>query len=171
MATAWALAAYALGLPAYVLIKALSPGFFAREDTATPVQIGALATVCNIALAFALMQVLAHVGIALATACTAWLNAGLLAYVLHRRGGLKPDRRLKRMLPRLALASALMTAGLVGAAGMMAPWLAAPGATRIAGVAALVVGGFGLFVLLAQVTGAARLSELRRMLARPSHHG
>jgi putative peptidoglycan lipid II flippase len=166
-ATAAALAAFALGLPAYVLIKTLSPGFYAREDTATPVKIAAVAMACNVGLAAALMQVLAHVGIALATACTAWLNAGLLAWALGRRGGLALDRRLRRVVPRVALASALMGLGLLGAAWALAGWLAEPGAARVAALAALVVGGLVVFGLLAQATGAASLREVRLMLRRP----
>jgi putative peptidoglycan lipid II flippase len=167
LATAWALAAYALGLPAYVLIKALSPGFFAREDTATPVKVAVLAMAANVALAVALMQVLAHVGIALATACTAWLNAGLLAWLLRRRGGLRLDRRLKRAAPRVALASALMGLGLWAAARWMDPWLAAPGGARVAALAALVAGGLALFAALAQATGAASLGALKTALRPP----
>ncbi|MDJ0896440.1 MAG: murein biosynthesis integral membrane protein MurJ, partial [Alphaproteobacteria bacterium] len=72
-AAAATLAAFALGLPAYVLVKALSPGFFAREDTATPVKVAVCALALNIVLAYMLMQVLAQVGIALAAAVTAWV--------------------------------------------------------------------------------------------------
>ena len=80
-ATAGALGAFALGLPAYVLIKALTPGFFARQDTATPVKVAVVAMTVNIGVAVVLMQVLAHVGIALATACSAWINAATLAVI------------------------------------------------------------------------------------------
>ena len=87
-ATANALLAFALGLPAYVLIKALTPGFFARQDTATPVKVAAGAMVLNVLFAIILMQFLAHVGIALATALSAWLNAAALGWLLRRRGDL-----------------------------------------------------------------------------------
>ncbi len=106
-------------------------------------------------------------GIALATACTAWLNAGLLALVLHRRGGLVIDRRLRRAAPRVAVASALMAAGLWAAAQAMQPWLAQPGGARVAALAALVAGGLLAFALLAQLTGAARLGEVKLALRRP----
>ncbi len=111
-ATAQALGAFALGLPAYVLIKALAPGFFAREDTATPVKIAAAALILNVGVALALMPVLAHVGIALATAISSWFNAVLLAVLLYRRGLLEPDRRLLQRLIRILAASALMVCGL-----------------------------------------------------------
>ena len=166
VATARALTAFALGLPAYVLIKALGPGFFAREDTATPVKIAAAAMIFNIAAALVLMQFLAHVGIALATALSAWINAGALAFLLHRRGFLVPDARLKRRLPGIVISAALMAAALWFAAGWLAATLVGPLLVKAAALAALVAGGMALFAALALVTGAARLSELRRMLAR-----
>ena len=93
--TSAALAAYASGLPAYVLIKVLTPGFFAREDTRTPVKIALGCLASNLVLVV-LIWSLAHVGIALATAISAWLNAGLLAWLLRREGLLQPDARLQR---------------------------------------------------------------------------
>ena len=79
--TAGALAAFAVGLPAFVLVKALTPGFFAREDTRTPLYIAIAAIACNIALniVFLYGTTLAQVGIALASSLSGWLNAALLA--------------------------------------------------------------------------------------------
>ncbi len=166
VATARALTAFAFGLPAYVLIKALAPGFFAREDTATPVKIAAAAMIFNVAAALVLMQFLAHVGIALATALSAWINAGALAFLLHRRGFLVPDARLKRRLPGIVISAALMAVALWVAAGWLAATLVGPLLVKAAALAALVAGGMALFAALALATGAARLSELRHMLAR-----
>ena len=86
------------GLPAYVLIKVLGPGFFAREDTVTPVKIAALCVAINLGLNLLLMGPLLHVGIALATAISAWINVGLLLLVLRRRGHLRLDARLRRAI-------------------------------------------------------------------------
>src|SRR5215475_951964 len=85
-ATAAALAAYAVGLPAFVLIKVLAPAFFARHDTATPVKIAVVTMAVNLCLTVVLMQFLAHVGIALATTIAGWLNALALLALLIRRG-------------------------------------------------------------------------------------
>jgi putative peptidoglycan lipid II flippase len=93
--TALAVTAFALGLPAYVLIKILQPGFFAQEDTVTPLRIAAVSVVVNIALSLVLFWQIGFVGIALATALAAWVNAGLLAGGLWRRAFLRPDDRLK----------------------------------------------------------------------------
>ena len=85
-ATAKALAAYALGLPAYVLVKVFAPGFFARGDTGTPVRVGVAAVALNLVLTLLLTRWLSHVGVALATALSAWFNALMLGGMLVRRG-------------------------------------------------------------------------------------
>jgi putative peptidoglycan lipid II flippase len=165
-ATAAALAAFALGLPAYVLIKALVPGFHAREDTKTPVKIAIVAVIANIVLALILMQFLAHVGIALATALTAWFNAAMLGWILVRRGHLVFDARLLRCVPRLVLAAAAMAGALwVGAAVLAGP-LNDGEPSRIAALAALVAGAMAVYAALAVATGAVRFGELRAAMKR-----
>ncbi|XKH60518.1 murein biosynthesis integral membrane protein MurJ [Halomonas sediminis] len=82
---AMSLRAYSFGLVAFMLIKVLAPGFFARQDTATPVKVGIVAMVANMALNLMLIWSLAHAGLALATALSAFLNAGLLGYLLHKQ--------------------------------------------------------------------------------------
>jgi len=165
-ATADALSAFAVGLPAYVLIKALTPGFYAREDTKTPVKIAIFAVAANIGLALLLMQVLAHAGIALATAIAAWMNAGFLGLILVRRGFLVFDARLLNRLPRLVLASVVMGAALWWAADFGAGWLNGREPVRILALVVLVAGGGALFAGTAAVTGAVRLSDLRAMMSR-----
>jgi putative peptidoglycan lipid II flippase len=165
-ATAGALAAFAIGLPAYVLIKALTPGYFAREDTKTPVKIAVVAMIANVGLALMLMQVLAHVGIALATAISAWFNAGALGIILVRRGHLAFDRRLRRCLPRLLVATAAMAAAIWWGAGLLSGPLAGGEARRIVALVVLVSAGGGLFGVLAIATGAVRLKDLRSAMSR-----
>ncbi len=160
-ATAAALAVYAMGLPAYVLVKALAPGFFARGDTATPVKIAAAAMIVNLVLNLILMGPFLHVGIAMATVASSWFNASLMAWVLHRRGHFRLDARLKRRLPRTLLASLGMGAALVYALPPLTPWLGGGELPRALTLAALVGLGLLCFALLAQITGAARLSDLR----------
>lgn len=168
LATAWALMAYATGLPAYVLIRVLTPGFFAREDTSTPVRIAAVAMLANIVLNLVLMQIWGHVGIAAAAAVSAWLNAGLLALTLKRRGQLAPDTRLSRRGPRIVAASLVMGAGLYGGMLALAPWLAGAGTSRTAALALLVGLGLGAFGILAQVLGAAHWRDLKGLRRRPA---
>jgi putative peptidoglycan lipid II flippase len=165
-ATAGALAAYSLGLPAFVLVKVLAPGYFSRQDTKTPLKVAALCLVVNVALNLALMGPLAHVGIALASAISSWLNAGLLALGLARRGHLKPDARLRRAVPRMLFAAAAMAAALWFAAAWLAPWLAAGLGLKVVALIALVILGLVTFAVLAQLTGAARLRDITALLRR-----
>jgi putative peptidoglycan lipid II flippase len=161
-ATAAALTAYALGIPAFVLVKALAPGFFARGDTTTPVLVGLVTVAANIALNLALMGPLAHVGIALGTSIAAWVNALALAWLLARRGHLVLDRPMRRRAPRLLLATAAM------AAVLWALDLAAGGWRLPAGllVAGLVGAGAAAFFAAAQALGALDLREVRALLRR-----
>ena len=81
---AQALAAFAVGLPAYVLIKVFSPGFFAREDMKTPFWFSAIAVVINIGFSLVLFESYGHVAIAMATSISAWVNLILLAVVITK---------------------------------------------------------------------------------------
>lgn len=165
-ATAMALAAYAIGLPAHILVKVLATAFFAREDTSTPVKVGVIALVANVVFNLALMGPLAHVGIALATSISAWINAGLLAWLLHREERLRVDARLRRKMPRIVLAGVAM-AGAVWAVVLSLPnapsW---PEPERFAFLAALVGGGMALYGVLAFIAGAVSWAELRGLLTR-----
>jgi putative peptidoglycan lipid II flippase len=168
-ATAAALVAYAAGLPAYVLIKVLAPGFYAREDTRTPVRIAVVCVLLNTVAALALMNVLGHVGIALATAFSAWVNCALLARGLMAREAFRPDARLRRAAAGAAAASLVMAAALVVAmrAGL---WPPTPpgGAARWLALAALVALGGAVYALAAAAFGALRPRTLAELLRRPS---
>jgi len=170
-ATAAALAVYAMGLPAYVLVKTLATGFFAREDTATPIKIGVFCLLVNLVLNLLLMGPFKHVGIAMATAASAWVNAGLLSFVLRRRGHLGLDARLKRRLPRQALAAAGMAVALFAGVFIVAPLLVGGQTERITGLVLLVGGGMAVYALLALVFGAARPSDLRGLRRRQGPGG
>ena len=153
-ATAAALAGFALGLPAYVLIKVLTPGFHARSDTSTPVRIALAAMLVNLVGNLALVWPLGHVGIAIGTAISAWVNVGLLWWHLAKRGQFALDARARRLLPRLGLANAAMVGVLYAAMPGLAP-LASRGFALQGAALALLIGGAGLAYL-----GAARLLGL-----------
>ena len=148
-ATAAALGMYAAGLPAYVMIKALAPGFFGREDTSTPVKISVMCLVINLILNLILMDPYKHVGIAAATVISSWLNAGLLAYVLSRRGHLLIDNRLYRRVPGMIAASLGMGLVLFAAVDLLAQDLFGSTLDRVLALIILVVGGIGLYGILA----------------------
>lgn len=166
MGTATALAAFALGLPAFVLTKVFSPGFFAREDTMTPMRFAAIGITVNILGSLALFFWMGHVGIALATSAAAWVNAGLLGITLMKRGFYVPDARLKSRLPRLGLACLIMGAGLWGGTEFAAPYLAASFVEGVLALIALVAGGGALFAVAALATGATHLNDLKRAFRR-----
>jgi putative peptidoglycan lipid II flippase len=164
VATANALTAYAAGLPGFLLIKALTPAYYAREDTATPVKIAAITMVVHIALSLTLMWPLGHVGIALSTALAAWCNAGLLAVVLFRRKLLRIDDRLRRRLPRTLLATAAMAAAIWGLREILQPWWMGGLMERAAAVGAMIAVGLAVYGVCVQLFGAARFGELRGLL-------
>lgn len=146
--SAASLMAYAFGLPAFMLIKILAPAFFARQDTRTPVRIAIWAMSLNMVFNLVLILPLAHVGLALATALSSWVNAGMLAWTLAREHRL-PQRAL--WLPatlRALFASLLMAAVLFGT--MNLDWMALPAdiSGRIWRVAVLVAEGLLAFTML-----------------------
>ncbi len=104
-ATAKMLAALALGLPAYVLIKVLHPSFFAREDTKTPMVFAAIAMASNVVLSFALFMAIGGTGIAIAAMLSGWINVGLLVASLKRRGEFALDAGFRRASLGILLAS------------------------------------------------------------------
>jgi putative peptidoglycan lipid II flippase len=167
-ATASALAAFAAGLPAFVMIKVFAPGFFAREDTRTPMQIAVASVVVNASISLVLSRYIGHVGIALATAVAAWVNATLLAAILVRRGHFAFDERLKGRLPRMLLACLVMAAALLAGAWALAGTFEAgvPLWRRVVSLLALILAGFVSYFGLAHALGAMPLSELKRMLRR-----
>ncbi len=110
--TAAALQAFALGLPALVLIKIAAPGFFARQDTRTPFRYAAVSVGVNIAAGLAMFWWLKHVGLALALGTAATVNAVLLMRGLLLRSDYAPTRALWRTLLASAVASAVMVAVL-----------------------------------------------------------
>lgn len=167
-ATAKALAAFALGLPAFVLIKVFSPVFFAREDTKTPMIYAGVGMVVNILGSLGLFFLMGHVGIAIATTISGWVNAGLLAVTLYRRGYFTTDNALRRRGP-LILVSSLVMGGVlwVAASGLSGLFAPANGLlVQVIALGALVVGGMVVFAAAAQLTGAANIPSLMRSLAR-----
>jgi len=166
--TAQALIAFSTGLPAYVLIRVLQPGYFAREDTLTPTIFAGISVVANIGLSLLLFPSLLHVGIALATSVSAWLNALLLALFLALRGhfALSRGEWLKHGL--ILLISAVMGGVLYLLAQRGAAYFA-PGAPlwQSAGLLAVLVGfGMTVYFALVHITGAQPLGTLLSRLRR-----
>ncbi len=167
-ATAPALAAFAIGLPAFVLIKVFQPAFFAREDTKTPMRFAAVNMIVNVIGSLALffmfkqMGYLPHVGIALATSVAGWVNALLLWGTLSHRGDFAGDRRLVRNLPIITAASIAMGAVLWFALPLLAPYYATEAnlLVQMAALAAIVSLGLIVFFGLVLATGVLDLRNL-----------
>ncbi len=163
-ATASALIAFAVGLPAFVLIKVLQPAFFAREDTKTPMWFAGVSVVVNIGGSLILFPSLAHVGIAIATAAAGWVDAGLLAFALWRRRMIVIDADARRRVPLILLAALLMGVALYFGIDLVDGWLNDPAILVRGGALALIVlGGVLLFGVFVQLTGAV---DFRKALRR-----
>ena len=164
--SAQALAAYALGLPAYVAVKALAPAMFARGDTTTPMQIGLASVVVNLVLNLLFMGPLGHIGPALATSLASLFNAGMLAFVLARRGQFQADALLWRRGPRIVLAAAVMAAALWGAQSWLFGAVTETRGLKWIFLAALIGLGMAAYTAAGQLLGAFDLREVWRMIAR-----
>ena len=165
-ATAAALAAYAAGLPAFVLVKVLAPGFYAHRNTATPVKVAVMAVTVNFVLTLVLMQFLAHVGVAIALSVAGWVQALVLLALLERHGHFRLDRRARSNIPRIAAATLVMAAILVGLRLLLASALAGPAVLRLGALAGLIAAGLLSFGLLILALGVTDWRELRGRMMR-----
>ncbi|MEM1371843.1 MAG: murein biosynthesis integral membrane protein MurJ, partial [Pseudomonadota bacterium] len=173
-ATAYALAAFAFGLPAFVLIKVLQPAFFAREDTKTPMRFAIINMAVNVVgslilfFAFQAMGWMPHVGIAVATSIAAWINTALLWWHLRASGEFAADRRLVRNLPLIAVASLAMGAALYFGTPVLDPYLGNGAAliSRIFALGVVVVGGAAVFFAMAAACGVISPATLKQMRSR-----
>ncbi|WP_022727703.1 murein biosynthesis integral membrane protein MurJ [Fodinicurvata sediminis] len=165
-ATGQALAAFAIGLPSYVLVKLFQPAFFAREDTRTPFHLTVISILANVVLSLLLFWQIGFVGIALATAISSWLHVVLLVVVLSRRGFLEPDRRLLNRGLRSLLASGLMGGLLLLLAPLVGGWLEMGPLGQAAALALLVGSGLAVYALAALLLGAVSPAELKSLLKR-----
>lgn len=163
--TANVLAALVLGLPAYVLIRVLTPGFFARKDTRTPVYAAIVALAAFTGFNLLFVERFGIVGLAAATAVGAWLNCAVLYTVLVRRGAYRIDPSLAGRLLRQLIAAALMAAALFWLRGLLNPAFAGSIAERAGAIAALVGTGTAVYFGAAYAVGAVdrdRLGWIKR---------
>jgi putative peptidoglycan lipid II flippase len=168
LATAAALRAFAFGLPAFVLIKVFAPGFFAREDTATPMRFALVSVLINLTVAVSLSFFWRHVGIAAATAVAAWVNASLLGFTLWRRGHFIADADLRMRAPRLLLSCLCMAAVLILGRLLTSDMFNEDTRQLVSALALLFLVGSGaaVYFLLAHFTGAMTLRDLATMMRR-----
>ena len=164
--TAGALSAFALGVPAYVLIKVLTPGFYARQDTKTPVRVAVFSMLFNLVGNLILIWPLGHVGVAVSTAVAAWINVLVLYWLLHRRNQLRMDARFKGKALRIAAASAVMGAALWFINDWLDPFMARNLIERVVALGLLCGIGGLVYGVAALGLRTYALSELRALFRR-----
>jgi putative peptidoglycan lipid II flippase len=140
-----ALMAFSLGLLGFILVKILAPGFYARQDTKTPMRIGMIAMGANIGFSLLLVYPLKHVGLALAISLSAYVNAGLLYFWLRRHNVYRPLPGWGRFLAQVVVASAVMGGMLYWGVGDLDGWLSAHVYVRVARLAFWVAAGLAVF--------------------------
>jgi putative peptidoglycan lipid II flippase len=160
------LRAYTLGLGAFMLIKVLAPGYYARQDMKTPVKIGIVAMVSNMVLnvlfVFPLMWYfdMGHVGLALATSASAWINAALL-YRGLRRGGIPLTGVFDiRYMVRLWVAVTVMAGVIYVSVPDLRDWFAADMSWRVTRLLMIVTAGAVSFAGVLALLGL-RVAEIK----------
>jgi len=158
--------ALVLGLPAYVLVKVLTPNFFARKDTRTPVITAAIALMVTIAFNLAMVPRLGVYSLALAGALGAWVNTALLYAILARRGFFQIEARVLGRIARIALASALMGALLWAVMPLGAEYFTGTTLQRLGAIGALVALGLASFAATAWLLGLLDKATIERLWRR-----
>lgn len=163
-----ALAIFGLGLPAFVMIKAFTPGFFAREDTRTPMIFAGISVAVNVTLALTLFPRMAEAGIATAEAAAGWVNALLLLGTLVWRGHWGRDVALLTRIPRLAIAAAVMAGAIHLALGRMQDYLTPSASLPIqaGALSIIIIGAMVVYFGAAFAIGGASLGMIGRNLRR-----
>ncbi|WP_062208652.1 murein biosynthesis integral membrane protein MurJ [Aureimonas sp. AU12] len=159
---------YALGLPAFVLIKVFSPGYFARENTRTPMIITMVSAGANTLLSLVLFWYYAERGIALATTLAGWLNAWLLFEGLRRQGLWHVDRALLKRSALVVLSSAAMGAALLAMMRLLAPFLDPQASVpeQAGAIVLMVAAAMIVYFALAFLTGAADRNLVAKLTRR-----
>ncbi|MCX7115828.1 MAG: murein biosynthesis integral membrane protein MurJ [Gammaproteobacteria bacterium] len=149
-----------LGVPAFMMVKVLASGFYAKQDIKTPVKVGAWSMLVNSLLCAVFIFPLAHAGLTLASALAGYLNAGLLLGILLKRRAYQPRPGWMRYLLSLAFANICMGVYLVYMAGQVDDWLAMHALMRLGILSAHVVIAALIYILSLWVAGI-RFSQFR----------
>lgn len=154
------LKAYSLGLIGFIMVKVLVPGFFARQDTRTPVRIGIIAVVANIVLNLVFVVPMAltgasapHAGLALATSCSAIINASLLFHTLKKTGVFIVISGWPAFLVRVGVACLVMVLYLWWATADMGQWLQWGVFERVWNLFLLIIAGGAVYLVVLVATG------------------
>ncbi|NVK67993.1 MAG: murein biosynthesis integral membrane protein MurJ [Vibrio campbellii] len=154
------LLAYASGLLNFMLIKVLAPGYYSRQDTKTPVKYGIIAMVTNMVFNAIFAYFYGYVGLAIATALSAFVNMALLYRGLHIAGVYQITKRTVLFIIRLVIAGAAMVAAILWQLEDMSVWLDWSFAHR-SGVLGMLIGlGAGVYLAVVFLLGV-RLKDLK----------
>ena len=161
-----ALAAFSLGLPSYILVKVLTPGYYARSDTRTPMRYAMISIAVNLVLNVAFILPLKHVGPPLATALSSTVNVWMLYHTLKKRGHFETDARLRRRIPRLAIAAIIMGAALYWFSPLVDPYMVGSIFRRFGALVVLVGSGVAVYGIACFLTGAFVLDDVKLLIRR-----
>ncbi len=164
--TSLTLTAYAAGLPAYVLAKVFVPGYFARGDTKTPLKFAIVALFVNVSLNLILMQYFAHVGLAMATAISAWINVLLLAGGLIKKGHYKMEKTLIIRLSKYILCSIIMGIVVWSVQGQVNYLIRGSALQQISGILILVASGLISYIAATFLTKTVKKDELKALFSK-----
>lgn len=166
--SAMSLAAYAAGLPAFIAVKVLAPGFYARQDTKTPVKIAITAMISNMGLNLLFVGSLLaigfagpHTGLALASSAAAYINAGLLYRMLRKQGVYTPEPGWGRVGTAVVLGCLAMVLALWWQYGDLEAWVQAPALHRATKLCLLIGVGVVVYVV-ALLAGGLRRQHLEK---------
>lgn len=157
--TGMALRGFALGLPGYVLIKVLQPGFFARENTRAPMMMAGITVLVNIVVSLLLFAPLGHVGIAIATTIAAWVNVLLLARGL--KGLVHVDKAFWTKALRICMASVAMGALVWGGYQLLGSWFEGAFWKQCTALTLLIGLGMSVYAVLVLALRATSIAELK----------
>ena len=163
---ALALRMFAYGLPAFVLLKILTPAFFAREDTKTPMIFAGVSAFINVTLGVYLFFTIGFYGLALATSVAAWVNVVCLAWLLLKDESFTPDMRLLSRLPRIVLASAVMAVALIAVATPAANYMSGNFLKDFIVLGGVCGFGFVIYAAAAALLRAFNMNDIRDALKR-----
>ena len=151
--TAAAMQAYALGLPAFILIKIFSAAFFSRQNAKTPLKIAALATLVSIIISLTLVLFIAHIGLALATSLGGILNASLLAFILYRNRLLIIRRTTRILLGQIGIGLVVLALFISYLNPEVNQWINMPTLERILRLTIIIIPATLLYFLSLFITG------------------
>lgn len=165
--TAYAVMAYAVGLPCYVLAKALMPNFFARGDTVTPVKYSAVVFATNFIFNVLLMQWLGHIGIAIATTIAAFVSLGQYIHGLKKRGYWQFNVNLAIQSAKIIFISVIMGLAVCFLLHILTPWLFAYGKLGLFfGLGVIGIYALAIFLILAKIFKVINFAEIKQILRR-----